>query len=148
MDAKLMTDKIILYGSPTCPMVPPVRDILDRAEVDYEYVDIYLNLSARERVLAINNGNASVPTLSFPDGSTLTEPSSAVLTAKLELIGYVVREPTLLDRLRVIFEYPLIFILGLLMLAFGIYTGDLTQIILGAVIITVRILILLNRKLR
>ena len=143
-----MTDKIILYGSPTCPMVPPVRDILDRAEVDYEYADIYLNLGARERVLAINNGNASVPTLSFPDGSTLTEPSSAVLTAKLEASGYVVRAPTLFDRMRVIFEYPLIFILGVLMLAFGIYTGDLTQIILGAVIIIVRILLLLNRKLR
>jgi mycoredoxin len=143
-----MTDKIILYGSPTCPMVPPVRDILDRADVDYQYVDIYLNLDARERVLTINNGNASVPTLSFPDGSTLTEPSGAVLTEKLEASGYVVRAPTLFDRLRFIFEYPLIFILGLLMLAFGINNRDLTQIIVGAVIVIVRILLLLKRKLR
>lgn len=36
------------------------------------------------------DGNESVPTLLFPDGSTLTEPSVGELKAKLESLGYEV----------------------------------------------------------
>ena len=35
-----MSDKIMLYGSPVCGMVPPVRRVLDRAGASYEYIDI------------------------------------------------------------------------------------------------------------
>jgi mycoredoxin len=143
-----MTDKIILYGSPTCPMVSPVRNTLERANANYEYVDIYLNPDARKRVLEINNGNASVPTVTFPDGSSLTEPNEAILKAKLESIGYTVRSLTLIDRAQVIFEFPAIFILGILMLAFGIYNGDIPQVAIGALLIAVRLLFVLKRRTR
>lgn len=143
-----MTDKIILYGSPTCPMVSPVRNTLERANADYEYVDIYLNPEARKRVLEINNGNASVPTVTFPDGSALTEPNEAILKAKLESIGYTVRSLTLIDRAQVIFEYPVVFILGILMLAFGIYNGEIAQVAIGALLIALRLLFVLKRRTR
>jgi mycoredoxin len=144
----LMTDKIILYGSPTCPMISPVRNTLERANADYEYVDIYLNPDGRKRVLEINNGNASVPTMTFPDGSSLTEPNEAILKAKLESMGYTVRSLTLLDRLQVIFEFPAIFILGILMLAFGIYNGEIAQVAIGVLLIALRLLFVLNRRAR
>ena len=69
-----MTEKIVLYGSLTCAMAPPVRNILDRAGAAYDYIDITVDRAARQRVIEINRGYASVPTLVFADGSTLTEP--------------------------------------------------------------------------
>ena len=34
------TEKVVMYGTPTCPMVPPVRGMLDRAQVEFDYVNI------------------------------------------------------------------------------------------------------------
>ncbi|MCC7060906.1 MAG: NrdH-redoxin, partial [Burkholderiaceae bacterium] len=39
---------------------------------------------AVELVMALNNGNRSVPTIVFPDGSILTEPPTSVLAQKLQ----------------------------------------------------------------
>ncbi|HLA43160.1 MAG TPA: glutaredoxin domain-containing protein [Aggregatilineales bacterium] len=80
--------KITLYGHNTCPMVPPVEELLQRASVDYEYINIYQSTSARLHVREINNGFESVPTLVFPDDSTLTEPSLFELRDKLKDLGY------------------------------------------------------------
>ena len=80
--------KIILYGHPTCPGVFPVQGMLKQAEVEYEYVNIYEDPFAREQVRDINNGYESVPTLVFPDGSTLTEPDARELRRKLQSMGY------------------------------------------------------------
>ena len=127
-------------------MVSPVRNTLERANANYEYVDIYLNPEARKRVMEINNGNASVPTVTFPDGSSLTEPNEAILKAKLESIGYKVRSLTLLDRAQVIFEFPVILILGILMLALGIYNGEIAQVAIGGLLIAIRLLFVLKRR--
>lgn len=79
---------IILYGHRTCPDVPPVMGMLKLSKVPFEYVDIRQDKAAAERVRQINNGFESVPTLVFPDGSTLTEPSKSVLRNKLIAMGY------------------------------------------------------------
>ena len=83
-------EKIILYGHPTCPMLPPVWAMLKRSRVDFDYINIHQDTAARQRVRTINDGQESVPTLVFPDGSTLTEPSAGVLRAKLIENGYPV----------------------------------------------------------
>ena len=85
-----MSSKIIVYGHPFCPMVNPVLNMLESNEVEFDYINIHQDLEARERVRDINNGNESVPTLVFPDGSTLTEPNSGQLRAKLEEAGHTV----------------------------------------------------------
>ena len=85
-----MTQKTIVYGHPFCPMVGPVKRILNQSKVDFEYVNIHQDNAARQRVQEINNGNESVPTLEFPDGSTLTEPSTMELKRKLEALGHEV----------------------------------------------------------
>ncbi|MEL6306590.1 MAG: glutaredoxin domain-containing protein [Chloroflexota bacterium] len=85
---KIKNDTIIMYGTPTCPMVPPMKQMLARADVHYEYVNLVGDLMARERVREINNGYESVPTFEFPDGSTLTEPSTGEMKRKLEQMGY------------------------------------------------------------
>lgn len=85
-----MADKIIVYGHPTCPGVGPVKGLLRQSKVEFEYIDIHQDSAAATQVRAINNGNESVPTLVFPDGSTLTEPGFGELKAKLESMGYKV----------------------------------------------------------
>jgi DNA-binding MarR family transcriptional regulator len=45
--------------------------------------------------MSLNGGNASVPTLIFPDGTQLTEPSSKELRAKLNI-----EQPSLSQQLK------------------------------------------------
>jgi mycoredoxin len=85
-----MRDPIIVYGHPNCPALGPVKGMLTQSKVTFEYIDIHQDSVAADRVRAINNGNESVPTLVFPDGSTLTEPTVGALQAKLESLGYKV----------------------------------------------------------
>jgi mycoredoxin len=49
----------------------------------FKWVDIGENPSAAVEVERINKGNRSVPTIVFPDGSVLIEPSNAELEKKL-----------------------------------------------------------------
>lgn len=85
-----MRDTMIVYGHPTCPNLGPVKGLLTQSKVKFEYIDIHQDSVAAARVRAINNGNESVPTLVFPDGSTLTEPTVGELKSKLESLGYKV----------------------------------------------------------
>jgi mycoredoxin len=122
------TEKVIMYGTPTCPMVPPVRGMLERAQAPFAYVNIAEDPESRGKVMAINNGNASVPTLVFPDGSTLTEPSTAVLRQKLESLGYKVPQPNLWQSLR---DNPFYSIMGTALFLFGLYDGNWVFMALG-----------------
>jgi mycoredoxin len=64
--------------------------MLTQAKVPFTYVNIHQDAQAAALVRSINQGNESVPTLLFPDGSTLTEPSVNELKQKLEALGYQV----------------------------------------------------------
>jgi len=65
-----------------------VRGLLAQAKVPYDYIDITSDPTAAAKVRTLNEGNESVPTLVFPDGSSLTEPSAGQLKQKLESLGY------------------------------------------------------------
>ena len=51
---------------------------LDKNEIDVDKISIDGNMVARAELMALNGGYASVPTLIFPDGAQLTEPSFAI----------------------------------------------------------------------
>lgn len=85
-----MPDTIIVYGHPTCPNLRPVKGLLTQSKVKFEYINIHQDSVAAARVRAVNSGNESVPTLVFPDGTTLTEPTVRELQSKLESLGYEV----------------------------------------------------------
>ncbi len=70
--------------------------MLRRSKARYAYIDIRRDAQARDRVREINNGYESVPTLVFPDGSTLTEPPAGQLRRKLGAMGYPVPAWTVL----------------------------------------------------
>ena len=55
---------------------------LDSHGILFEFIDIEQDDSAAEFVVKVNNGARSVPTILFPDGSVLVEPSARELAAK------------------------------------------------------------------
>jgi mycoredoxin len=111
-----MTERIILYGTPTCPTVLPASGILRRAKAPFVYVDISKDNEAKAIVRGINSGHESVPTLVFPDRSTLTEPSRSQLQEKLLEFGYEDPGGTLLDAWR---ENWIFTLLGIMFFAFA-----------------------------
>ena len=79
-----MTDlRIQVYGNNWCPDCRRAREIFKKLNVDYDWIDTDLDMTARKYVMNINHGNCSVPTIVFPDGSIIVEPSSTALATKL-----------------------------------------------------------------
>ena len=77
--------KITLYVSSWCAHSRSIEGFLDRNDIAVEKIKIDGDQQARADLIEINDGYASVPTLVFPDGSKLTEPSMGQLRAKLGL---------------------------------------------------------------
>ena len=81
------SEQIILYGTATCGDCRLARLILAKNEIEYSDIDIDENPEFVDLVRQINGGNRSVPTIIFPDGSTMTEPSRHELQAKLDSLS-------------------------------------------------------------
>jgi glutaredoxin-like protein len=77
--------KIIIYGTSWCGDTKRARKFFEQNQIDYEWVDIDQDKTARAYVEEVNNGYRSVPTILFPDGSLLVEPTITQLAKKLGL---------------------------------------------------------------
>ena len=75
---------VVVYGTSWCGGCRRTKKILEKRGVDYVWVDVEKTKGAREEMLRLNGGDRRVPTLLFPDGSVLVEPSNAELGAKLD----------------------------------------------------------------
>jgi mycoredoxin len=78
-------DTIIIYGTTWCWDCHRARRLLKRHDIPYEWVDIDRDKQAEQYVLKANNGMRSVPTILFPDGDILVEPSNITLAQKLNI---------------------------------------------------------------
>jgi glutaredoxin-like protein len=79
-----MEQKMIrVYGTTWCPDCVRAKQVFSKHNIRFEWVDISQDADARVYVEKINHGNRSVPTIVFPDGSTLVEPSNKQLEQKL-----------------------------------------------------------------
>ena len=73
-----MTDtEIIFYGVNWCWQSRRARRYLDKHNVPYKFINIDKDEGGEQFVLENNNGMRSVPTIVFPDGSILVEPSNS-----------------------------------------------------------------------
>lgn len=90
------SDKITLYTSKWCAHALSVERFLQMNDIAVEKISVDRDPEAREELIALNGGFASVPTLVFPDGSKLTEPSHGELRHKLKLDP----PPGLIEKLR------------------------------------------------
>ncbi len=75
-------EKVVMYATTWCGDCRMAKRWLDSHGVPYEYINIEEDDDAAEYVVKINNGARSVPTIVFPDGSVLVEPSARELAAK------------------------------------------------------------------
>jgi mycoredoxin len=74
---------ITVYGTRSCGDCHLAKAVLEAEGASYRWVDLDRDPQAAEMVLAISGGYRSVPTILFPDGRVLVEPSQRDLTAHL-----------------------------------------------------------------
>lgn len=74
---------LVVYGASWCPDVRRSRALLERAGAAYRYVDIEEQPAAAQQVRQLQGGRRRIPTLVWPDGSHLVEPSDDELRAAL-----------------------------------------------------------------
>jgi glutaredoxin-like protein len=74
---------ITIYGTNWCGDCRRTRRFLDYHKIPYEWIDIDQDKEAEQFVLKTNRGMRSVPTILFPDGSVLVEPSNTKVAQKL-----------------------------------------------------------------
>ena len=82
-DSRSTPEIITLYGTGWCPDCKRSKQFFGEQRVPYQYVDIDNEPEAIAFVEQTNNGFRSIPTIVFPDGSVLVEPSNAQLAEKL-----------------------------------------------------------------
>ena len=74
---------ITMFSTTWCGYCRRLKSQLDREGIAYTVVDIEELPDAAEFVMQVNNGNQTVPTVLFPDGSAATNPSVAEVKARL-----------------------------------------------------------------
>ncbi|MDZ4268933.1 MAG: mycoredoxin Mrx1 [Mycobacterium sp.] len=77
------TAAVTMYTTTWCGYCVRLKKVLKNEGIAFTEVDIETDPAAAEFVASANNGNQTVPTLKFADGSTLTNPSGAQVKAKL-----------------------------------------------------------------
>ncbi len=76
-----------MYTTPWCGYCVRLKGQLDREGIPFDIVDIEQQPEAADIVAAANQGNQTVPTLVFPDGTSQTNPSVAQVKEKLAALA-------------------------------------------------------------
>lgn len=82
-----MTATFTMYTTTWCGYCFRLKQDLNRAGIEFAEVDIERDERAAVRVMEVNGGNQTVPTLEFSDGSALTNPSLADVRQKLAALA-------------------------------------------------------------
>ncbi len=77
--------EIQVYGAPWCPDCRRSKKFLGEHRVEYDWIDIDTDAEGLRFVEELQNGGRTIPTITFPDGSSLLEPSNEELARKLGL---------------------------------------------------------------
>jgi len=81
----LKPSNIVVYSTVWCPDCKRAKQFFGEQRVTYTNVDIEHDKKAMEFIEKINSGMHIIPTIVFPDGEVLVEPSNAELARKLDL---------------------------------------------------------------
>ena len=77
------TDQPIVFTTSWCGYCIRLKSQLDRAGIDFQEIDIDDQADGAAIVAQVNDGNLTVPTVLFRDGSVLTTPSLAQVGSRL-----------------------------------------------------------------
>lgn len=72
---------IIIYATDWCPDCVRARRYFQSHQIPFHWINIDRDPEAEAFVRRVNHGNRSVPTIVFPDGAILVEPSQQELDA-------------------------------------------------------------------
>ncbi|HVD28841.1 MAG TPA: mycoredoxin [Mycobacteriales bacterium] len=74
---------LTMYSTTWCGYCVRLKRLLDREGIAYAEVNIEEDAQAAEFVMRVNRGNRTVPTVVFPDGVAVTNPSIDQVKAAL-----------------------------------------------------------------
>lgn len=66
---------LTMYSTSWCGYCHRLASQLDREGIGYTTVDIENDTAAARYVMSVNGGNRTVPTVQFPDGTAMTNPT-------------------------------------------------------------------------
>ena len=81
-----MEQKLKVIGASWCPDCKRAKTFLGQHRIEFDWVDMESDPTAQAEVERINDGKRIIPTIIFPDGSILTEPSNDELAEKLGIV--------------------------------------------------------------
>ena len=84
-------ETIKVYGTDWCGDCFRAKTLLDKHQIDYQWINIDNDHEAKETVRQVDKGAIVVPTIIFQDGPVLTEPTNNQLRRK---IWYRVKKST------------------------------------------------------
>jgi len=76
---------IVMYGAPWSDDCRKIKNYLDARTIPYVYVNMEEHPSAADEVTQLTNGYQKIPTIVFPDGTVLVEPTEEELGKKLKV---------------------------------------------------------------
>ncbi|HEY2174558.1 MAG TPA: mycoredoxin [Mycobacteriales bacterium] len=74
---------LTMFTTTWCGYCQRLKKQMEREGIDFGEVDIEQDDGAADLVMKVNGGNQTVPTLLFPDGSALTNPTVDQIREKL-----------------------------------------------------------------
>lgn len=79
-----MTQPLTMYTTPWCAFCKRLKRQLAADGIEMTEVNIEQDPAAADFVMSVNGGFQTVPTVVFPDGSALTNPSAAAVKERLQ----------------------------------------------------------------
>ncbi|HEV8556992.1 MAG TPA: mycoredoxin [Actinophytocola sp.] len=79
-------DTLTMYSTSWCGYCARLKAQLERDGITFVVVDIEQTPAAAEFVMSVNGGNQTVPTVHFPNGAALTNPTLAEVRAELAAV--------------------------------------------------------------
>ncbi len=80
-----MASTIRMYGALWCGDCKRAKQFFGEHRIEYQFIDIDEHPEAQEVVKQYNSGKQIIPTIVFPDGTVLVEPSNAELAVQMKL---------------------------------------------------------------
>ena len=78
-----MSGQLTMYTTQWCGFCRNLKRQLARDGIEMTEIDIEQDPAAADYVMSVNGGFQTVPTVVFPDGSALTNPSAALVRQRL-----------------------------------------------------------------
>lgn len=78
-----MSERVTMYCTQWCAFCRRLKAQLARDGIEVAEIDIEHDEAAAAYVISVNGGNMTVPTVVFPDGTAMTNPSAAQVKERL-----------------------------------------------------------------